>query len=68
MKRLFLLLLAALMLLSTLCLSACSSSSDGEEDGYDGGYQGEVNVYNWGEYISPGDDGTIDVIAEFEKR
>lgn len=28
----------------------------------------EVNVYNWGEYIAPGDDGGMDVIAEFEKR
>lgn len=25
-------------------------------------------VYNWGEYISNGDDGTLDIIAEFEKR
>lgn len=68
MKRVFLLIMTALMLLSMLSLSACSSSADGEDDGYDGGYQGEVNVYNWGEYISPGDDGTVDVIDEFEKR
>lgn len=27
-----------------------------------------INVYNWGQYISEGDDGYIDVIAEFEKR
>jgi len=27
-----------------------------------------INVYNWGQYISEGDDGCIDVIAEFEKR
>ena len=27
-----------------------------------------VNVYNWGEYIAPGDDGGINVIAEFEKQ
>ena len=26
-----------------------------------------LNVYNWGQYISEGQDGTIDVIAEFEK-
>jgi len=26
-----------------------------------------INVYNWGQYISEGDDGCIDVIAEFEK-
>ena len=25
-----------------------------------------INVYNWGQYISEGQDDTIDVIAEFE--
>ena len=27
-----------------------------------------INVFNWGEYISDGSDGTLDVNAEFEKR
>lgn len=27
-----------------------------------------INVYNWGQYISDGTDGYIDVIAEFEKE
>ena len=27
-----------------------------------------INVYNWGEYISDGSEGTIDVNAEFEKE
>lgn len=27
-----------------------------------------INVYNWGEYISDGSDGSMDVNAEFEKR
>lgn len=31
-------------------------------------YEGEINVYNWGEYISNGEEGSIDVISEFEKR
>ena len=26
-----------------------------------------INVYNWGEYISDGGDGSLDVIAEFER-
>ena len=60
MRRVTLLILSALIALAPLCLSACG--------GVAGGYQGEVNVYNWGEYISPGDDGTLDVIDEFEKR
>lgn len=32
------------------------------------GLQGTiVNVYNWGEYISDGNDGTMDVVKEFER-
>ena len=58
MKKLCMLFLCALIALGPLCLASCSS----------GGYEGEVNVYNWGEYISPGDDDTLDVIAEFERR
>jgi len=27
----------------------------------------EINVYNWGEYVSDGSEGTLDVIKEFEK-
>lgn len=71
MKRFFLLILSAAILMPVLALSACSSGNSGatgDEADYDGGYQGEVNVYNWGEYVSPGDDGMLDVIAEFQKR
>ena len=28
----------------------------------------EINVYNWGEYISDGSEGTLDVNKEFEKE
>lgn len=28
----------------------------------------EINVYNWGEYISNGEDGTLDTIASFEEK
>ena len=58
MKKLCLLMICVLIALSSVCFTACSG----------GGYEGEVNVYNWGEYISPGDDGSLDVIAEFERR
>ena len=68
MKRFFSLILALLLILVTVCLCACGNSGGATADEYDGGYQGEVNVYNWGEYISPGDDGTMDVIDEFQKR
>lgn len=67
MKRLISLMLAVLMLGALFCLSACSGSKDSEDDD-DSSFQGEVNVYNWGEYISPGDDDTLDVVDEFEKK
>ena len=52
MKKLFFLLLAVLL------FTGCSAQKDARVT---------INVYNWGQYISEGDDGCIDVIAEFEK-
>ena len=55
MKKLFALISAVVLMLSfTACEEADSRVT--------------INVYNWGQYISEGDDGCIDVIAEFEKR
>ena len=55
MKKLFCLLLTTALLLS--CFSGCAMT-DGRTT---------INVYNWGQYISEGDDGCIDVIALFEE-
>ena len=48
--------------------------AQGYEANYDESYyskfrdQGiEINVYNWGEYLSDGEDGLMDINAEFEK-
>lgn len=60
MKRKLCVILCLVIIALPLCLSGCGSAS--------GGYEGEINVYNWGEYISNGDDGTLDVIEEFEKK
>ena len=55
MKKWISLCLIATMLLS-LCLSGC------------GGKKGlTLNVYNWGEYISDGSEGSFDTVREFEK-
>lgn len=59
MKRFFSIFICLILVLCVVPLASCSQS---------GGYEGEVNVYNWGEYISNGDDDSLDVIAEFEKR
>lgn len=46
--------------LSVLMLCALFAGCDGKETL-------TLNVYNWGEYISDGSEGTFDTIAEFEK-
>lgn len=56
MKKLFLSLLLITLCLSALLLfSSCGSSKENV-----------LNVYNWGEYISDGSEGSLDVIAAFE--
>ncbi len=71
MKTLFAVLTALAM---ALTLSAPAFADTPSEGGYDLAYyeqykgQGlSVNVYNWGEYISNGDDGSLDVNAAFEE-
>ena len=57
-KRLFALLLIALLLLPVVAgLTACSTG---------GGDAVTLYVYNWGEYISDGSEGTLDVNEMFE--
>ncbi len=55
MKRTIALCLALVMALA-LCLSGCGKSDTLV-----------LNVYNWGEYISDGSEGTYDTVNEFEK-
>ena len=56
-KKLLSLLLALVLLLTPLALPA-SAANDTVT----------INLYNWGQYLSDGTDGSIDVIAEFEKK
>lgn len=58
MKKTLALLLAAATL--TALLSACGGTGSASK--------GVVNVYNWGEYISDGTDGTLDICEEFERQ
>lgn len=55
MKRFVSLLLFLIVLLPCLCISTFAAEN-------------EITVYNWGQYISDGTDGYIDVIKEFETR
>lgn len=63
-KRLLSLVFAALIILSSLSVVAFAES----EKDYSHLKGTTLNVYNWGEYISDGADGTLDVNKEFEKR
>lgn len=58
MKKIISSILVAVMATSSVaCFAGCGQS-----------YAGEVNVYNWGEYIANGEDDLLDVIEEFEKE
>lgn len=64
------LLTAAVLLFSAMTLGTAAE----ETYDYDMEYYSQlkdkdvtINVYNWGEYISNGDDDSLDVNAEFEK-
>ncbi len=75
-KTLFPLLLVTMLALVMLC-SSCGSEPTEEEVVFDpealtGTYSREyegtsINVFNWGEYISDGTEGTLDVNAAFEE-
>lgn len=51
------------IVLSAVIILACALSGCGGQD-----YIAEINVYNWGENISNGEEGSMDVIDEFEKK
>lgn len=55
-------ILLAVVLAGTVavCFAGCGSETAKDK--------GEVNVYNWGEYMARGEDGLMDVIEEFEKE
>ena len=55
-----------LLTLAVVSVSLASVSCNKESDGNDGNTT-TLYVYNWGEYISDGSEGSIDSNAEFEK-
>ncbi len=77
MKHLYRILFLMLIAILSLSLFSCGSA-DGEEDPevvdydvtyVDTPYAGTTLViYNWGEYISDGSEGTADIVALFEKK
>lgn len=64
MKKFVAILFAVVMVCST-ALPAAISASAVDTSSLAGT---TINVYNWGEYISDGSEGSMDVNAEFTKR
>lgn len=61
--------LLILLVFCTLMFASCGSDGDGEEEN-EPKYDGEtvtINVFNWGEYISDGFEGSLDTNAAFEE-
>ena len=63
MKRFFSVVFSLILL--TLTVTPCFAGGKKDYSHLEGT---TLNVYNWGEYISDGSEGTLDVNKEFEKR
>lgn len=64
----------AVLIMITGFGTAVFAAPEGDDSSYDMDYYGrfqgqdiEINVYNWGEYLSDGEDGLMDINAEFTK-
>ncbi len=62
----------SVVLTFTFALSLCSCKSKNESIKYEGNYENNLkntvlNVFNWGEYISDGSEGSIDINKAFTK-
>lgn len=68
MKKTISILLAAALLAALLagCGGSGSNSGGGSSAAGSAGGTLTLNVYNWGEYISDGSEGSYDTVAEFE--
>lgn len=70
MKRYTAIFLAFLMIVSMFSFASCGSANDTVENleaEYSQEYAGTtINVFNWGEYISDGSEGSLDVNKAFE--
>lgn len=65
MKKIISFVLCAVLICTSAALFAGCGSGSGSGSSEN---KGEVNVYNWGDYVANGMDGLKDVVAEFEKE
>ncbi|MBQ8495832.1 MAG: spermidine/putrescine ABC transporter substrate-binding protein [Clostridia bacterium] len=69
MKKILSIFLCVLFILSSLVLTVSAQDAYELDEEYYSKFKGQnitLYVYNWGEYISDGSDGMMDVVAEFE--
>ena len=71
MKKILSYVVCLMMVLQLFCLAGCGEANDTLES-VRGDYSADLagttlNVFNWGEYISDGSEGSLDVIRAFEK-
>lgn len=72
MKRQICVLIAVLLILSLFVMSSFGSSNTvvtvENPEYYNNNFKGAtLNIFNWGEYISDGSEGSLDVIGAFER-
>lgn len=72
MKKIILFFITLILVISSVSINALAEDKYFTQEQLDYyknlGLQGTtVNVYNWGEYISDGEEGSMDVVSEFER-
>ena len=70
MKKIFSVFLCVLLILSSLVFGVSADDAYAYEEEYYSKFKNDnltLYVYNWGEYISDGSDGAMDVVKEFEE-
>ena len=67
LKKLLSLLMSAFVISSAAIMVTGCNSENGNNNGSNTEKQ-EINVFNWGEYVSNGEDGTLDTIKSFEEK
>ncbi len=72
MKKILSFVFVLAIIAQMLLLGGCTTASNDTVEKLNGTYSQELagttlNVFNWGEYISDGSEGALDVIAAFEK-
>lgn len=64
MKRILAVLLTMILLFAMMSINASAETEEASASSNDV----TINVYNWGQYIADGSEGSMDILAEFTRR